>query len=153
MIVKLQNSRRFVSSCTRGDEQQQERHEAAGAREEAQQQPEVADLVRQESGQRGREDEEDGDDGIHDGSLLYGHTWGMIWAMKRCLRFNTSHLPRDFMWRLMYGYRTVIEADWKRNTSLMQIRCRILNKDINIRIQPELQMKVREVFTIFENDK
>ena len=86
MIVKLQNSRRFVSSCTRGDEQQQERHEAAGAREEAQQQPEVADLVRQEAGQRGREDEEDGDDGIHDGSLLYGHTWDMIWAMERCLR-------------------------------------------------------------------
>ena len=52
---------------------------------------------------------------------------------EKCLRFNTSHVPRDFMWRLMYGYRTVIEADWKRNTSLMQIRCRILNKDINIR--------------------
>ena len=91
MIEKLQNSRRFVSSSTRRDEQQQQRPEAAGAREEAEQQPEVADLVRQEASQRGREDEEDGDDGIHDGSLLYGHTWNMIWAMKKGIFASTLH--------------------------------------------------------------
>ena len=31
--------------------------------------------------------------------------------------------PRDFMCRLRNGYKTVIDADWKKNITLIQIRC------------------------------
>ena len=42
------------------------------------------------------------------------------------------------MWRLMYGYRTVMEADWKRNTSFIQIKCLIL-KSSNIQARMDIK--------------
>ena len=31
--------------------------------------------------------------------------------------------PRDFMCKFRYGYRTVMEADWKKKMSFIQTRC------------------------------
>ena len=45
--------------------------------------------------------------------------------------------PRDFMCRFRYGYRTVIDADWKKNINLIQIRC-FSRKSLNTHLITEM---------------